>query len=137
MNGKNSVEQTNTTSLEIPTSHDGDFDLQIKVYTPKHLQENTNNCAYIYAHAGAGVAMSAADFSALLRHYAVEFNVDYRIAPETRCPNNVKDFYESIKYISKNAESLGVDPDKISIAGDIGGGYICLGAMVIGDASSE
>ena len=110
--------------------------MQIKVYTPKHLQENTNNCAYIYAHAGAGVAMSAADFSALLRHYAVEFNVvvfnvDYRIAPETRCPNNVKDFYESIKYISKNAESLGVDPNKIIIAGDIGGGYICLGAMVM------
>jgi len=72
----------------------------------------------------------------MLKHCAVElnvvvFNVDYRIAPETKCPNNVKDFYEAIKYVSKNAESLGVDPSKIVIAGDSGGGYVCLGAMVL------
>ena len=131
-----SVEQTITTSITIPTSHDGDFHVPVEVYTPKDLQGGTNNCAYIYAHGGAGIAMAASDFDTLLKHYAVEFkvvvyNVDYRIAPETRCPNNVKDFYEAVKYISKNGESLGVDPAKIVIAGDSGGGYICLGTMVM------
>ena len=133
---KDSIEKTITSSLKVPTSHDGDFDVPVEVYTPKDLENETNRVAYIYAHGGGGVAMSAADFDVLLKYYAVElnvvvFNVDYRIAPETRCPNNVKDFHEVIQYVSKNAESLGVDPAKIVIAGDSGGGYICLGSMVM------
>ena len=40
------------------------------------------------------------------------------------------DFYEAIKYVSANAEDLGVDPVRIAMAGESGGGYICSGAMV-------
>ena len=47
-----------------------------------------------------------------------------------RCPNNVLDFYEVIKYVSLHASDLGVDPARIAIAGESGGGYICAGAMV-------
>jgi acetyl esterase len=139
---KDSVEKTITTSLKVPTTHDGDFEVPVEVYTPKDLESEQNRVAYVYAHGGGGVAMCAADFDPMLKHCAVElsvvvFNVDYRIAPETQCPNNVKDFYEAIKYVSKNAESLGVDPSKIVIAGDSGGGYICLGAMVMLVQSEE
>ena len=47
-----------------------------------------------------------------------------------RCPNNVLDFYEAIKYVSANASDLGVDPARIAMAGESGGGYVCSGAMV-------
>ena len=47
-----------------------------------------------------------------------------------RYPNNVLDFYEVIKYVSLHASALGVDPARIAIAGESGGGYICAGAMV-------
>ena len=47
-----------------------------------------------------------------------------------RCPNNVLDFYEVIKYVASNASELGIDPSKIAMAGESGGGYICAGAMV-------
>merc|ERR1712013_722341 len=60
----------------------------------------------------------------------VVFNVDYRVAPGTRCPNNVLDFYEAIKYVASHAEDLGVDPARIAMAGESGGGYICAGAMI-------
>merc|ERR1712013_565640 len=60
----------------------------------------------------------------------VVFNVDYRVAPGTRCPNNVLDFYEAIKYVASHAEDLGVDAARIAMAGESGGGYICAGAMV-------
>ena len=40
------------------------------------------------------------------------------------------DFYEAIKYVSANAADLGVDPARIAMAGESGGGYICSGAMV-------
>ena len=129
-------EQTTTTYFKVPTTHDGEFDVPVEVYTPKELDDDTKKAAYIYAHGGGAVALSAADLKKGVQCIAVEmnvvaFNVDYRIAPETKCPNNIKDFYEVIKYVSKNAESLGIDPTKIVMAGDSGGGYICLGAMVL------
>merc|ERR1712241_1447842 len=37
----------------------------------------------------------------------------------------------AIKYVAKNAEKLGIDPSKICMAGDSGGGYICFGAEVL------
>ena len=48
----------------------------------------------------------------------------------SRSPNNVLDFYEVIKYVCQNASDLGVDPARICMAGESGGGYICAGAMV-------
>ena len=128
--------QVETQEIAVPTSHDGYFEVPVFVYTPKSLMGRGNNAAYIYAHGGGVIAGTAAqskpvlDFTAVLCGVVV-FNVDYRLAPETKSPNNVKDFYEVIKYVSCNAESLGIDPDKICIAGDSGGGYICLGAMVL------
>ena len=35
-----------------------------------------------------------------------------------------------VKYVSLHAVDLGVDPDRLAIAGESGGGYICSGAMV-------
>ena len=46
------------------------------------------------------------------------------------CPNNVLDFYSAIKYVASHASELGVDPSRICMAGESGGGYICSGAMV-------
>ena len=128
--------KVDTREISVPTNHDGDFKVPVFVYTPKILTGHTNNAAYIYAHGGGVIAAEAADCKPALDFLAVEcgvvvFNVDYRLAPETTSPNNVKDFYEVIKYVSCNAGSLGIDPDKICIAGDSGGGYICLGAMVL------
>ena len=35
-----------------------------------------------------------------------------------RCPNNVLDFYEVIKYVSSNCKELGVDATRIAMAGE-------------------
>ena len=47
-----------------------------------------------------------------------------------RYPNNVLDFYHAVKYVCGHAAELGVDPARIMIAGESGGGYICTGTMV-------
>merc|ERR1712150_292767 len=44
---------------------------------------------------------------------------------------NVTDFYEVIKYVQQNADNLGIDASRIVIGGESGGGYVCLGAMVM------
>ena len=119
------------------------------------LAGEKNRPAIVYAHGGGCIGGSADMYKGFLAHMAVDsrvivFNVDYRLAPEARfknckkvarmrnlcftasfrCPNNVLDFYEAIKYVSANAADLGVDPARICMAGESGGGYICSGAMV-------
>jgi len=125
----------NNSELEVPTKHDGEYNVKVLVHEPKSLAGEKNRPAIVYAHGGGCIGGSADLYTHCLAHMAVDcrvvvYNVDYRLAPETRCPNNVLDFYEAIKYVAANAEQLGVDPSRIAMAGESGGGYICAGAMV-------
>merc|ERR1711970_1142420 len=125
----------NNTVLEVPTKHDGEYNVKVLVHSPKSIAGEKNRPAIVYAHGGGCIGCSADMYKGFLAHMAVDsrvivFNVDYRLAPEARCPNNVLDFYEAIKYVSANAADLGVDPARIAMAGESGGGYVCSGAMV-------
>merc|ERR1711892_542485 len=125
----------NQSTIGVPTTHDGDYDVKVLVHAPKALGKDRSRACIIYAHGGGAVAGSAAMYTGFLSHMAVDcgvvvFNVDYRLAPGTRCPNNVLDFYEVVKYVSSHANNLCIDPSRIAIAGESGGGYICAGTMV-------
>ena len=134
-------------SIKVPTSHCGQYEVIIYVYTSKKvlLQQKcsmTSPPALIYAHGGGTVASSAAIYKPWLVQLAsnfniVVFNVEYRLAPETKYPNNAKDFYECIKYVSRNSSKLGIDPARICTSGMSGGGYICLVAMILLAQSDE
>ena len=128
--------QCNHTEIKVPTHHHGDYSVSVLVHTPKHLASRTKRPAIIYAHGGGVVGCSAATHQRFLSKMAVRcevvvFNVDYRRPPETKCPNNILDFYEALKYISCHSDILGIDNTKIAIAGESGGGYICFGTMVL------
>ena len=56
----------------------------------------------------------------------VVFNVDYRLAPVTKCPENILDFYCSLNHVIENADALGIDNSKVGFIGESGGGYICV-----------
>lgn len=121
--------------LKVPTTHDGNYDVTVLVHAPKGLAQDKTRACIVYAHGGGAVAGAASQHKGFLSYMAnncglVVFNVDYRLAPETRCPNNVLDFYSVVKYVSSHADDLGVDPSRVAIAGESGGGYICAGAMV-------
>ena len=95
-----------------------------------------NNPALLYAYGGDVVASSAEIYKPWLVQLAfhcniVVFNVDYRLAPETKCPNNVKYFYECLKYVSNNAPTLNIDQNRIAISGMSGKGYICLATIIL------
>jgi len=128
-------ESCDHSTLGVPTTHDGDYEVQVLVHTPKAIAQEDSRACIIYAHGGGAIAGTATMHKGFLSHRAVDcgvvvFNVDYRLAPGTRCPNNVLDFYEVIKYVALNAADLGVDAARIAMAGESGGGYICAGAMV-------
>jgi len=130
------VEKCIHTKFEVPPRDGNDLSVPVLVHTPKRLESHHDNPAIIYAHGGGGVTCSAEFFKPWLSRAAdsfgvVYFNVDYRIAPETKCPKNALDFYCAVKHIVENAKEFGIDPTRIAIAGDSGGGYIAMATMVM------
>lgn len=105
----------------------------IKVIVNKSKQCGPNSAAFVYAHGGYGVALSAKGCNELMVRWAhkykcVVFNVDYRLAPEVKVPVAQRDFMHAFYHVHDNAASFGVDPTKIVIGGDSGGGWVCMGA---------
>ena len=61
-------------------------------------------------------------------------SVDYRLAPETPHPGPVQDCYAGLVWTVEHAEELGVDPERIVIAGgSAGGGLAAAVALLIRD----
>ena len=130
------IDQCIHTEFTVPIRDGNDFEVPVLVHTPKYLLEKQLNAAMIYAHGGGCVGGEAGMVKGAMSNFAIEcgvvvFNVDYRIAPETKCPKNALDFYCAVKHIIENAIKLGVDASRIGIAGDSGGGYICFATMVM------
>jgi len=132
----NAEEKCIHTKIEVPQRDGNDYSVPVLVHTPKRLESHHDNAAIIYAHGGGAVTGSAEFYKSWLALAAdsfgvVYFNVDYRIAPETKCPKNALDFYCAVKHIVENAKEFGIDPTRIAIAGDSGGSYIAMATMVM------
>ncbi|KAG0650162.1 AB hydrolase superfamily [Hyphodiscus hymeniophilus] len=54
----------------------------------------------------------------------VVLNVDYRMAPDYPHPVPNMDSWQALKWVFKNADKLGVDPERVSIGGLSAGGHI-------------
>ena len=124
------------TKFDVPPRDGNDYSVPVLVHTPKRLESTKDNPAVIYAHGGGVVSGSAEMFKPWLSRSADEFgvvyfNVDYRLAPEIKCPKNALDFYCAVKHIIEHATEFGVDPKRIAIAGESGGGYIVMATMVM------
>ena len=66
-------------------------EIKLWIIKPKSM-EGDKNAAFIFAHGGAGLMLSAEENLPECYRYAVDwdcivFSVDYRKGPETKCPN--------------------------------------------------
>jgi acetyl esterase/lipase len=104
---------------------DGSPDVRVLVYTPGDRDLELLP-VMLHIH-GGGLVSGTADMSdPNSRSYAVEMNcvvvsVDYRLAPETPFPGPVEDCYAALLWLVSAAGELGIDANRILIAGESAG----------------
>lgn len=82
--------------------------------------------ALVYAHGGGFVFCDLDSHDGLCRNLsnlspAVVVSVGYRLAPESRWPTAAEDVYTVTRWVTDNAEALGVDKGRIAVGGDSAG----------------
>ncbi|WP_051945864.1 alpha/beta hydrolase [Streptacidiphilus rugosus] len=81
-----------------------------------------------YMHGGGMITGNAwSVLPRLLREWAEPLrlavvSVDYRLAPQTRYPGPVEDCYAGLVLATEDAAGLGLDPDRVIVAGKSAGG---------------
>eukprot|EP00768_Dysnectes_brevis_P002318 gnl/Dysnectes_brevis/1765_a2014_1338.p1 GENE.gnl/Dysnectes_brevis/1765_a2014_1338~~gnl/Dysnectes_brevis/1765_a2014_1338.p1 ORF type:complete len:371 (+),score=63.48 gnl/Dysnectes_brevis/1765_a2014_1338:569-1681(+) len=109
--------------------------LRILCHTPLALQDATDRPAIIYFHGGGPMFGSPELWALVCCRIAEEagvvvFSVGYRLSPEHKAPASAMDGVGAFLHVVDNAEQLGVDPHRVCIAGDSGGGYVASATCV-------
>jgi acetyl esterase len=83
----------------------------------------------VYFHGGGLVMGSNHSFEPLARALASASGacvvaIDYRLAPESPPPAQFDDAYAATEWVSRNANDLGVDGDRLVLVGDSAGGSL-------------
>jgi acetyl esterase len=124
-------------NLYIRTS---DWEVPCRLYRP---HGNARPPLLIYAHGGS-FALGDLDgwdgaLRALSRQSGVAIlHVDYRLAPEHRFPAAFDDMVAVIRHVSRAADALGVDPERLAVGGDSAGANLALAsALALRDAGSS
>ncbi len=109
----------------------GGRELQADLYLPSEPAA-ARIPAVVYAHGGGWRGGDRTQFSrhaiAMARHDFAGLCISYRFADEAPFPAAVEDANCAVRFLRAYADDLGVDPDRIGIAGGSAGGH--LAAMV-------
>jgi|tagenome__1003787_1003787.scaffolds.fasta_scaffold20942839_2 acetyl esterase/lipase len=92
--------------------------------------------AVVYVHGGGMICGSLDNYDRRIRHYVqltrVPFlAVGHRLAPEFPGTIPAGDTYAGVRWLVEHAPQVGVDPARIALMGDSGGGGIAAGAAIL------
>ncbi|MEU3982421.1 alpha/beta hydrolase [Streptomyces sp. NPDC026672] len=92
--------------------------------------------AAVYAHGGGQVLGTLDAYDGLLDWYTCHsgvpmLSVAYRLAPESNGTTLSEDVFAALSWLHEHAEELGVDPERIAVMGDSGGGAPTAGAAIL------
>ena len=90
----------------------------------------------VYAHGGGMVLGNLDAYDSLISAYVAEtgvpfLSVSYRLAPEVHGDVLATDTFTALGWLAGQAGDMGVDPGRIALMGDSGGGGVAAGAAII------
>ena len=102
--------------------------LRIRIYRPAHSVARLLPTV-LYFHGGGWVIGSLEGYDLACRYFCARsgcaiVSVDYRLAPEHKFPAAIDDGVAAFRWLATEAAGLGLDPDRIVLAGDSAGGTI-------------
>lgn len=100
------------------------------------LPGEASKASVLYLHGGGLIMGSLDQYDAFVSRYVADagipmLSVGYRHAPEHPHPTPVKDAHVALMWLQSNAGRLGVDPERISVMGDSGGGGIAASLAIL------
>ncbi|AVK07509.1 MULTISPECIES: alpha/beta hydrolase [Pseudomonas aeruginosa group] len=104
--------------------------LPARLYSPQGLSASPSLPGVLYLHGGGYVVGSLDSHDALCASLAeragcVVLSLAYRLAPEWRFPTAAEDVEDAWCWLAAEAERLGIDPQRLAVAGDSVGGSLC------------
>ena len=109
-------------------------DVALRIYRPDNRTDHLP--AILWIHGGGYILgnIENDDFSARQMSLLAEciiVSVEYRLAPENPYPAPLEDCYAALKWLAKNADELGADPERIAIGGGSAGGGLAAGLALM------
>lgn len=99
------------------------------IYEPVGPTREVLRPAIVEIHGGGWILGDKNQQGVPLLHHMVKngwvgFNINYRLAPKAKFPEQLIDCKRAIAWIRRNAVDLGVDPDFICVTGGSAGGHL-------------
>ncbi|MEV0110058.1 alpha/beta hydrolase fold domain-containing protein [Nocardia sp. NPDC050799] len=121
------------TSRDVELEADDGATVAARRYTPA---EPGSGSAVVYAHGGGMICGSVEIYDSMVRYYVehtgVPFlSVDYRLAPEHTGERLARDVFAGLRWLHSHTGDLGLDPNRIALMGDSGGGGVAAGAAIL------
>jgi acetyl esterase/lipase len=107
---------------------------KLDLYLP-HGSARADRPAVVFIHGGGFTGGDKAEYRSasvsadLARAGYVVVSCNYVLGPKTKegvWPRNIADCREAVRWVRAHAKELGVNPDKIAVAGGSAGGYLAL-----------
>ena len=114
-----------TEDLIVPLSRG---QVKVRHYIPENAALTSAACC-IYFHGGGFVLGDVDEYDTLTQHLAANsgchvFSVDYELAPTNKVKQIHQDGLEVYRWVREHDTDIGIDPDRIALAGDSAGGNL-------------
>jgi len=123
----------------------GDVELRIWIFKPQEHAAKDKRPAIVFFFGGGWTGGSPKQFEPQCRYLAsrgmVAMTADYRVGSRhgVKVPQCIEDAKSAVRWVRKNAERLGIDPERVAAGGGSAGGHLAAATGLIAglDAPGE